>query len=31
MTVTALPPGHYGFTATDPAGSRVLLWTEAPR
>lgn len=27
----AFPRGHYGFTATDPAGHPVLLWTEAAR
>jgi len=25
------PRGHYGFTATDPAGNPVLLWSEAER
>ena len=25
------PRGHYGFTVADPAGHRVLLWTEAGR
>ena len=25
------PRGHYGFTATDPAGNAVLLWSEAKR
>jgi len=28
---TTFPRGHYGFTATDPAGYPVLLWTEATR
>lgn len=30
MTVTTFPRGHYEFTATGPAGCRLLLWTEAP-